>query len=187
MLLKPQPLADQIASLRAAAEADQAQAWWPTSLHALIAACFARLFAHLEQLVLLWHSGHLPQPPVRAPHPAPRTVSAGQCSPQHAPSAKLHQAARLSADEENQGQDFVFAAASRATEPPPKANGLWKNTDSYIFKVQGLGPSRGGALGTWWVPVGAASRRDGKALAFPILFVVGSVFTKIFCPRDCTY
>jgi len=80
----------------------------------------------------------------------------------------LHQAARLSADEENQGQDFVFAAPSRATEPPPKANGLWKNTDSYIFKVQGLGP--------WWV--------QGKALAFPILFVVSSVFTKIFCPRD---
>ena len=42
---------------------------------------------------------------------------------------------------------------------PPKAGGLWKPVYFHIFKVQGLDPSREGALGTWWV--------QGDALALP--------------------
>jgi len=36
--------------------------------------------------------------------------------------------------------------ARRAT-----ADGLWKPIYFHKFKVQGLGPSREGALRTWWV------------------------------------
>jgi len=168
MLLKPQPLADQFASLRAAAEADQAQAWLPASLHALIAACFARLFARLEQLVLLWQSGQLPHPPVNAPHPARHPVPARPRSSPRASSAKLDQAARLSTDEENQGQCFAIAEPSRATEDSGKsparlratAEGRRKPIHFHIFKVQGLGP--------WWVPVlrlGAATATLWPCLA----------------------
>jgi len=54
-------------------------------------------------------------------------------------------------DVQRQGQGFAL--------DPPKAGGLWKPFYYLIVKVQGLGPSRGGALGTWWV--------QGEALALP--------------------
>ena len=48
-------------------------------------------------------------------------------------------------------QGFAVAARSRATQDPPKAGGLWKPIHFNIIKVQGLGPSREGALGAWRV------------------------------------
>jgi len=58
-----------------------------------------------------------------------------------------------------QGQGFAL--------DPPKAGGLWKPIYFHIFKVQGLGPSREGALGTWWVPV--ARLRAATATPWPCL------------------
>ena len=45
----------------------------PAAIHALIAAAFARLFARLEQLLLLWQSGALVPPPHT---PLPRPIAA---------------------------------------------------------------------------------------------------------------
>lgn len=63
-------LAEQCASLRAAAQADAQRGWLRSSLHVLIMACLARIFGRLEQLLLLWQSGALPPP-----QPASRRAS----------------------------------------------------------------------------------------------------------------
>lgn len=60
-------LAERVGTLRAAAQADSARA---TCLHALIMSCLARIFARLEQMLLLWQSGTLPLP--HAPNHSPR-------------------------------------------------------------------------------------------------------------------
>ena len=61
-------LSEQIAGLRRAVQAAPAAAWLPATLHALIIACFARLFTRLEQMLQLWQSGDLviPETPTRA-------------------------------------------------------------------------------------------------------------------------
>ena len=61
-------LSEQIAGLRRAVQATPAAAWLPATLHALIIACFARLFTRLEQMLQLWQSGDLviPETPTRA-------------------------------------------------------------------------------------------------------------------------
>ena len=64
-------LGDQIARLRQAAQVEESCAWLPASVHALIMACLARIFARLEQFLLLWQSGNLPAPPIRRAHPSP--------------------------------------------------------------------------------------------------------------------
>ena len=62
----PPTLADRLSRRRSDAPARENRAW---SLDALIAAIFARIFARLEQLLLLWQSGDLPLPqPSRKPH-----------------------------------------------------------------------------------------------------------------------
>ena len=73
MLIQSSPLADRIASLRAATEAKPERGWLPSALHAMIAAIFGRIFDRLEQFILLWQSGQLPPPPIRRAT-APRTA-----------------------------------------------------------------------------------------------------------------
>ena len=70
---KPTPLADQLAGLRAASAANDDSGWLPAALDALITACLMRIFARLEQILLLWKSGHLPLPAIPRPsqRPAP--------------------------------------------------------------------------------------------------------------------
>ena len=62
-----------------------AQCWLPASLHALILACFARLFGRLEQLLHLWQTAGFPPPAVRAPSdiPAPRSTTAHRAPAAH--------------------------------------------------------------------------------------------------------
>ena len=62
-----------------------------------------------------------------------------------------------------QGQGVAVAARSRADGDPPGAKPL----DLKYMKINGF-PK---AVGLWRVPVGAASRRDGKALA--LAFSIG--------------
>jgi len=83
MSLQPPSLVDQIASLRASAEADAAGKpapgeWpWEHILQALIMAAFAAILARLENLVRLWTAGLLPVPAPRAPKlPEPRAAVA---------------------------------------------------------------------------------------------------------------
>ena len=70
------PLTDRLAGLRTAAQADAARSWLSNSLQTLIMSIFARIFGRLEQLLLLWQSGHLPPlksviaRPTSAPRPA---------------------------------------------------------------------------------------------------------------------
>ena len=60
------PLADQFAGLRASPTTPNADTRiLSTALHALIAAIFARIFARLEQFLLLWQAGTLPVTPAR--------------------------------------------------------------------------------------------------------------------------
>jgi len=67
VLIHLPPLAERLAIMRAAPMPDAACGAFAAALHALIAACLARLL----DLVLLWQSGQLPSPPVR-PAPQPR-------------------------------------------------------------------------------------------------------------------
>ncbi len=85
MSLNPPPLADQIASLRAATAAVPQGGWLLSSLHALILALFDRIFGRLEHVLLLWQSGQLPLP---APPAAARISNA-----RRSPSANAHTAA----------------------------------------------------------------------------------------------
>jgi len=74
MTNQPSTLAEGFASLRRAAEAQPAQGWMPSSVHALIMACLVRIFARLEDIIRAWQDGTLTPPPVRAPaapHNAP--------------------------------------------------------------------------------------------------------------------
>jgi len=80
MLVNQPSLGDQLATLRASAEAIPAPAWLPEALHALILACLLRLFGRLESMISHWQAGLLPPPPQprlasparhAAPRPAP--------------------------------------------------------------------------------------------------------------------
>jgi len=59
-------LGDKFASLRGTAQEQETCAWIPDSVHALIIACLARIFARLEQIFLLWQTGQLPPPQARS-------------------------------------------------------------------------------------------------------------------------
>ena len=74
----PSSLSDQFARLRDSARAGEEKcARIPASIHALIMACLARIFARLEQFFLLWQSGQLPPPQAHATqHPISRRDSA---------------------------------------------------------------------------------------------------------------
>ena len=94
MKANPSPLSDQCAALRRAAQDATAPCWVPESVYALIVACLVRLFARLEEMVLLWQSGGLPAPsarPRRAPL-APKTPPARRYSA--APARSRHKSAR---------------------------------------------------------------------------------------------
>ena len=73
----PLSLGDQIARLHGAVRTQERCAWIPQAVHTLILACLSRIFARLEQLVLLWQAGELPAPPPRtATRPTARRDSA---------------------------------------------------------------------------------------------------------------
>lgn len=83
----------------------------PAVIHTLIAAAFARLFARLEQLLLLWQSGALAPPPPRTP--APRPIAVTSTRPQ---SAARHRSQRR----QRQG-------AKTAKNPPaPLSSSSWR-------------------------------------------------------------
>jgi hypothetical protein len=64
-------LGDSLAALRTATLAAPAPAWLPAAIHALILACFARIFACLEDMLAQWQAGIFPPPPpARAASPA---------------------------------------------------------------------------------------------------------------------
>ena len=87
----PPSLGDKFARLRDSARAGEEKcARIPASIHALIMACLARIFARLEQLFLLWQSGQLPPPQAHATqHPISRRDSARRSE---APRRKVHSA-----------------------------------------------------------------------------------------------
>ena len=61
MTKEPIPLATQLASMRAAAEAHTGRCWLTRALEAMIMAALARIFARLENLVRLWQAHHVAQ------------------------------------------------------------------------------------------------------------------------------
>ena len=67
MSLHPPRLSDRRAQMRPAAPSGAARRMLPISLHAVFAALFARIFARLEHLLLLWQTGQLPTPAPRQP------------------------------------------------------------------------------------------------------------------------
>jgi hypothetical protein len=68
-------LSESLAALRATLVAAPAPAWLPNTVHALILACFVRVFARLEKMVALWQAGLLPPPARPAPRPqSPRAI-----------------------------------------------------------------------------------------------------------------
>lgn len=82
----PSPLADTVASLRAATMATPAHAWLPAAIHALVLACLARLFGRLEEMIRLWQAGLLPPPAQRsrtAPASRPRAARRNPDSVHH--------------------------------------------------------------------------------------------------------
>ncbi len=121
MSVQPTPLGAQIASLRKAGTAPSGadRRMLSAALHALIAAIFARIFDRLEQILLLWQSGQLPAPLIRAPRAAtaprqhlakPRRHRASQRS--RAPLPKPQAAKRPCAPNPS-------AASAPFTTPPP--------------------------------------------------------------------
>ena len=69
-------LADQFAGLRASPTTPNADTRiLSAALHTLIAAIFARIFARLEQFLLLWQAGNLPATPARQIAPARQSRS----------------------------------------------------------------------------------------------------------------
>lgn len=62
-------LAAGFARLRDSVSSDQAPAWLPETIHALILALLIRMLGRLEDLAALWQSGQLPPP---RPHAASR-------------------------------------------------------------------------------------------------------------------
>ena len=92
-------LADQFAGLRAIPTTPNADTTLlSAALRALIAAIFARIFGRLEQILLLWQSGTLPAPSIRAPRAAtpprqrpakPRRHRASQRTRAHLPKPQV--------------------------------------------------------------------------------------------------
>ena len=70
---QPAPLAAQLAAIRTATTSNDSRGMLPAALHALIAAIFARIFGRLEQFLLLWQSGDLPQSEIQPPQSARNT------------------------------------------------------------------------------------------------------------------
>jgi len=110
MLIQQPSLADGFASLRAATAAQAAQ----SRLHALILACFTRLFARLEQLVLLWQSGTLPVPQPRPP--SPPTSHRSPKRPSHTRTQRLAPRGRTMAE-----PPPILPRAAPAPRPPHRA------------------------------------------------------------------
>ena len=136
------PLTDRLAGLRTAAQADAARSWLSNSLQTLIMSIFARIFGRLEQLLLLWQSGHLPPlksviaRPTSAPRPAipaqhlaqPRArptrqyaaipdLAARAAIARRAPALRAHHAApRLASS-----RSLMPAARPRQAHDPPSA------------------------------------------------------------------
>ena len=81
MSLHPPRLSDRRAPMRPAAPSGAARRMLPISLHAIIAAIFARIFARLEQILALWQAGTLPLPPARKSAPTHRTPAINNRAP----------------------------------------------------------------------------------------------------------
>ena len=92
-------LSEQIVGLRRAVQAAPAAAWLPATLHALIIACFARLFTRLEQMLQLWQSGDLviPETPTRATTKSPHRRRAPSAPRRHSRHIRARQAATQAA------------------------------------------------------------------------------------------
>ncbi len=102
----PSPLADSVASLRAATLATPAHAWLPAAIHALILACLARILGRLEEMIRLWQAGLLP-PPVPRPRTAPATSRprAARPNPDSVPHPRPAMQARNHKEAERQRDD----------------------------------------------------------------------------------
>ena len=79
MQTHPSPLADDLAHLRATAQAGSVRRGPRDAIAALLMACLARLFARLEDMLRLWQSGQLPPPPppraqAEAPNAHPASI-----------------------------------------------------------------------------------------------------------------
>ena len=124
-------LSEQIAGLRRAVQAAPAAAWLPATLHALIIACFARLFTRLEQMLQLWQSGDLviPETPTRATTKSPHRRRAPSAPRRHSRHIRARQAATQAAPRHprairNTAAIPPSAARQRprpARDPPPPA------------------------------------------------------------------
>ena len=124
-------LSEQIAGLRRAVQAAPAAAWLPATLHALIIACFARLFTRLEQMLQLWQSGDLviPETPTRATTKSPHRRRAPSAPRRHSRHIRARQAATQAAPRHprairNTAAIPPTAARQRprpARDPPPPA------------------------------------------------------------------
>jgi hypothetical protein len=82
MHTSPSPLADDLARLRATAQAESVCRGPRDVLAALLMACLARLFARLEDMLRLWQSGQLPPPPPPRAQAEPPTAHPGSVPPQ---------------------------------------------------------------------------------------------------------
>jgi len=101
MLIHQAPLAERLAIMRAAPMPDAPSGGLAAAIHALIAACIARLL----DLLLLWQSGQLPSPPIPpAAHPSHCTKRARGHSFAHR--SKTHGRSRV----RNAAQRSVLAA-----------------------------------------------------------------------------
>ena len=128
---QPPALSEQIAGLRRAVQAAPAAAWLPATLHALIIACFARLFTRLEQMLQLWQSGDLviPETPTRATTKSAHRRRAPSAPRRHSRHIRARQAATQAAPRHprairNTAAIPPSAARQRprpARDPPPPA------------------------------------------------------------------
>ena len=121
METKSSPLAGQLAGLRAAITSNDDRGWLSASLHAMIAAIFARIFDRLEQILVLWQSGQLPPPQPNAPlqiqrHPAhPDSMCARAPHRQSARTPGLQAHASPPATRRSSQRTRARAASSRTT------------------------------------------------------------------------
>ncbi|MCC6717408.1 MAG: hypothetical protein IT555_05950 [Acetobacteraceae bacterium] len=114
MSVHPPSLADHLASLRCAAEAEQQRAWAIAAIHTLIASLLARIFGRLEALAQLWQSGQLPLPQPRRT----RSPPAADTPRPPAPRASRHPRARRRHPRANHARP-----GPHTCEPPARAPG----------------------------------------------------------------
>ncbi|MCC6718278.1 MAG: hypothetical protein IT555_10365 [Acetobacteraceae bacterium] len=126
MLSHPPTLNQQIAGLRSAISADQAPAWLPDALHALIIAILARLLGRLEAMIQLWQSGQLPPPPLRAParHTTPRRQTRSHAPRPHASESPRRAIAPPGAPMPASRAPAITRAASRTPPIPTPHRGF---------------------------------------------------------------